>query len=98
MSSDPRLVELAAFTTEQLRQRAFARARERHDVRFFWSIFRHLAHADDTEALDASLGAVGASIDDAIALWREFTGHSYGDAEPLLRAAFIDYLTGYPVD
>ena len=56
-------------------------------------MLRHLPHADDTESLDASLGAVGASIDDAIGLWREFTGHGYGDSEPLLRAAFIDYLT-----
>jgi hypothetical protein len=39
------------------------------------------------------LGAIGASITDAIALWREMTGHEYGEREPLLRAAFIDYLT-----
>ena len=32
------------------------------------------------------------SVADAVALWREFTGHGYGDAEPLLRAAFIDYI------
>jgi len=25
-------------------------------------------------------------------LWRELTGHGYGDQEPLVRAAFIDYL------
>jgi len=27
-----------------------------------------------------------------VALWREFEGRGLGDAEPLLRAAFIDYL------
>jgi hypothetical protein len=86
------IAELDALSTEELRRRAFARAVERRDVGFFWSLLRHLPHADDTEELDASLGAVGASIDDAVALWREFTGHGYGDAEPLLRAAFIDYL------
>jgi hypothetical protein len=91
MTTD-RLAELDALPTEELRKRAFARAVERRDVGFFWSLLRHLPHADDTEELDASLGAVGASVDDAIALWREFTGHGYGDAEPLLRAAFIDYL------
>ena len=32
------------------------------------------------------------SIEEAVALWRELTGHGYGDQEPLLRAAFIDYL------
>jgi hypothetical protein len=85
--------ELDALSTEELRERAFALARERHDVGFFWSVLRHLPHADDAEELDGSLGSYGASVDDAVALWREFTGHGYGDAEPLLRAAFIDYLS-----
>ena len=84
--------ELDALSTEELRERAFARARHRHDIGFFWSIIRHLPAADDTESLDGSLGTVGASVNDAIALFREFTGHDYGDAEPLLRAAFVDYL------
>jgi hypothetical protein len=91
MTTD-RLAELDALPTEELRRRAFARAIERRDAAFFWSLLRHLPHADDAEELDASLGAVGASVEDAVALWREFTGHGYGDAEPLLRAAFIDYL------
>src|SRR5262245_49414548 len=88
--TDTRLAELAKLSTEELRERAFKRARERLDVGFFWSVLRHLPHADDAEASD--LGAIGATVDDALALWREFTGHGYGDAEPLLRAAFIDYL------
>ncbi len=91
MTAD-RLAGLDALSTEELRKRAFARAIDRRDVGFFWSVLRHLPHADDTEELDASLGAVGASVDDAVALWRELTGHGYGQAEPLLRAAFIDYL------
>lgn len=96
MSADNLAGELSALPTEELRHRAFALARERHDLGFFWSIIRHLPHADDAQSLDASLGAVGASIEDAIALWREFTGRGYGDSEPLLRAAFIDYLTSHP--
>jgi hypothetical protein len=92
MTAD-RLPVLDSLSTEELRRRAFARAVERHDIGFFWSILRHLPHAEDTEELDASLGAVGASVDDAVALWRELTGHGYGTAEPLLRAAFIDYLS-----
>jgi hypothetical protein len=84
--------DLDQLSTEELRQRAFALASERHDIAFFWSVLTHLPHAYDAEELDASLGAVGASINDAIALWREFSGHGYGDAEPLLRAAFLDYL------
>jgi hypothetical protein len=84
--------DLEQLSTEDLRQRAFALASERHDIGFFWSVLTHLPHADDAGSLDASLGAFGASVSDAIALWREFTGHGYGDAEPLLRAAFLDYL------
>ncbi|MBX6355456.1 MAG: hypothetical protein IRZ05_06305 [Micromonosporaceae bacterium] len=88
----PGFAELDALSTEELRRRAFALARERRDVGFFWSVLRHLPHADDAEELDGSLGSYGASVDDAVALWRELTGHGYGEAEPLLRAAFIDYL------
>ena len=87
------VAELDAQPTEELRKRAFAKARKHGDVKFFWSLIRHLPHADDAESLDGSLGSVGASIDDAVALWRELTGHGYGESEPLLRAAFIDYLT-----
>jgi len=90
------LAELDALSTEELRERAFDLARSRRDMKFFWSVFRHLSRADETESLDASLGAVGASVDDAVALWREFTGHEYGESEPLLRAAFIDYLMAHP--
>ena len=85
--------ELDGLPTEELRHRAFAIAMKRHDIGFFWSILRHLPHADDAESLDASLGAIGASVADAVSLWREFTGHGYGEAEPLLRAAFIEYLS-----
>jgi hypothetical protein len=86
------VAELDALSTEELRQRAFTRARQHADVGFFWSLVRHLPHADDAGALDGSLGSVGATVDDAVALWRELTGHGYGESEPLLRAAFIDYL------
>jgi hypothetical protein len=86
------VAELDALPTEELRQRAFSKARQHGDIGFFWSLVRHLPHADDAGSLDGSLGAVGASIDDAVALWRELTGHGYGESEPLLRAAFIDYL------
>jgi len=88
------LAALESLSTEELRKRAFALARERRDLRFFWAVLRHLPHADDTEELDASLGAPGAAVDDAVALWREFIGKGgYGDSEPLLRGAFIDYLS-----
>ncbi|WP_285686031.1 hypothetical protein [Actinoplanes sp. NBRC 103695] len=84
--------ELDALETEQLRERAFAKAREQRDVSFFWSVFKHLPDSDEASALDGAPNSVGPTIDEAVALWRELTGHHYGEQEPLLRAAFIDYL------
>lgn len=92
-SANPSFAELDAQSTEELRERAFALARERRDVRFFWSVVRHLPDADEAELLDGSPNAIGPTVDEAVALWREFTGHKgYAEYEPLLRAAFIDYL------
>jgi hypothetical protein len=85
-------VELDACSTEELRERAFALARSRHDVRFFWSILRRLPDADEAAVLDGAPNTVGPTIDEAVALWRELTGHGYAAQEPLLRAAFLDYL------
>jgi hypothetical protein len=87
-----RFAELDALSTEELREQAFAVARRRMDLAFFWSVLRHLPDADDAQALDGSPNSVGPTVDEAVALWREFTGHGYGESEPLLRAAFIDYL------
>ncbi len=84
--------ELDALPTEELRERAFAKAREHRDLRFFWSIVKHLPDSDEAAALDGAPNSVGPTIDEAVALWRELTGHGYGEQEPLLRAAFIDYL------
>ncbi len=84
--------ELDALPTEELRERAFARAREHLDLSFFWSVFKHLPDSDDAAQLDGAPNSVGPTIEEAVALWRELTGHGYGEQEPLLRAAFIDYL------
>ena len=85
--------ELDALTTEELRERAFARAREHHDVKFFWSVLRHLPDADEAASLDGAPNSIGPTVDEAVALWRELEGRDLGEQEPLLRAAFIDYLS-----
>lgn len=93
--STPSLAELDARSTEDLREQAFALARERQDVGFFWSVLQHLPDSDDAAQLDGAPNTIGPTIDEAVALWREFTGdQGYGELEPLLRAAFIDYLRG----
>jgi hypothetical protein len=88
----PSFDELDALSSEELRERAFSRARERRDAGFFWSVLRHLPNADEAAVLDGSPNSVGPTVDEAVALFREFTGHGYEESEPLLRAAFIDYL------
>jgi hypothetical protein len=90
--TDSTFAELDALPTEELRERAFARARERRDLHFFWSVFKRLPDSDEASMLDGAPNTVGPTIDEAVALWRELTGHGYGEQEPLLRAAFIDYL------
>jgi hypothetical protein len=91
--TSPSFAELDALPTEELRERAFALAREHHDIKFFWTVFKHLPDSDEAAELDGAPNSIGPTIDEAVALWREFEGHiAYGEQEPLLRAAFIDYL------
>jgi|SRR3990170_729952 hypothetical protein len=95
--SEATFAELDALSTEELRERAFAQARRRVDVGFFWSVLKHLPDADEASVLDGSPNSVGPTVDEAVALWREFTGHGLdAESEPLLRAAFIDYLLKHP--
>ncbi len=81
--------ELDALSTAQLQERAFHLARERRDVGFFITLFEHLPTGETGD--DGSFG-VQSTVDDAVAAWKDTTGHEYGDEEPLIRAAFIDYL------
>jgi hypothetical protein len=89
----PSFAELDALSTETLREQAFAKARSQKDVRFFWSVLRHLPDAGDAAVLDGAPNSIGPTVDEAVALWREFEGRDLGAQEPLLRAAFIDYLS-----
>ncbi|GIF25278.1 hypothetical protein Ate02nite_80080 [Paractinoplanes tereljensis] len=99
--TSPSFAELDALTTEELRERAFGLARKHHDVKFIWSVIKHLPDADDAAELDGAPNSIGPTIDEYVALWRELTGkggyeeHGYGEQEPLLRAAFIDYLQNH---
>ena len=88
----PSFAELDALPTEELRERAFTLARERHDVGFFWSVFKHLPDSDEASQLDGAPNSIGPIVDEAVALWRELEGHMLTETEPLLRAKFIDYL------
>lgn len=91
--TDPLSVdELEGLPTEDLRRRAFDRAERRHDVGFFWDLIRHLPPAEGVASEDASSGNITGGIAEAVEAVRELFGSDLGDAEPLVRAKFIDYL------
>jgi hypothetical protein len=79
-------------TTEELRQRAFDKARDAHDVGFFWDVVKHLRASHAFAQEDGSGGGLTGSISDAVEIIRELMGKDLGEDEPLLRARFEDYL------
>jgi hypothetical protein len=85
-------MSLDALTTDELRQQAFDKAREAHDVGFFWDVVKHLRASHALSQEDGSGGGLTGSISDAVEIVRELMGKDLGDDEPLLRAKFVDYL------
>jgi hypothetical protein len=78
---------------EQLRQDAFEKARDNHDLGFFWDLVKHLRSSASFAAEDASMGGIGGSITDAIEIVRELMGKDLDDDEKaLLAAKFETYL------
>jgi hypothetical protein len=88
----PTVEELDRLSTEELRQRAFERAEHHRDIGFFLDLIRHLPSSDDIATEDASSGNITGGVADAVEMVRELMGRGLGDAEPLIRARFIDYL------
>jgi hypothetical protein len=90
---DP-VMDFDALSTDELRLKAFDKARDAHDIGFFWDLVKHLRSSRSFAAEDGSGGGLTGSISDAIELVRELMGKDLGDDEPLLRAKFVDYLKG----
>jgi hypothetical protein len=88
----PTVEELDRLSTEELRQRAFDRAEKHHDVGFFWDLIKHLPPSEDIASEDASSGNITGGLADAVEIVRDLMGRGLGDAEPLVRARFIDYI------
>jgi hypothetical protein len=86
-------MDLDALTTDELRRQAFDKAREAHDVGFFWDLVKHLRATSAFAAEDGSGGGITGSISDAVEIVRELMGKDLGADEPLLRARFVEYLT-----
>ena len=83
--------ELEALSTDDLRHQAFRVAERRLDVGFFWDLVKHLPASGEV-ARDDSFSSAAAGISDLIELFRQFGGNNLGDAEPLIRAKFVDYV------
>lgn len=80
------------LTTEQLREQAFDKARDGHDVGFFWDLVKHLRAGHNLADDDGSAGGIAASVSELVELGRELMGKGLGDDEPLVRARFLEYL------
>jgi hypothetical protein len=84
--------DLDDLDTEQLRQKAFEKARAAHDRGFFWDLARHLRGSRAIAGEDGSSGGITGSLAELVDLAREMSGKGFGDDEPLVRARFVDYL------
>lgn len=83
---------LEQLTTDELRERAFDKARKARDLGFFWEVVTHLRSARSIATEDGSAGHIAGTITELIEIVRELGGHDLGEDEPLLRARFLQYL------
>ncbi|MBP7973306.1 MAG: hypothetical protein WBB44_01805 [Candidatus Nanopelagicales bacterium] len=78
---------------EELRDKAFDLAEKRHDVGFFYDLFRHTPAMQATADEGGSLGDISGTLVELVAAARESFGEdSVGDMQPLFVANFATYL------
>lgn len=78
---------------DDLRDRAFAIAEDRHDYGFFIDLLNHTSALNAAAAEGGSLGEIGGSITETIAAARSvFGSDGVGEMEPLFRARFATYI------
>ncbi len=78
---------------EELRDKAFALAHQRHDLGFFYDLYKHAPSLNAAAAEGGSLGDLSGSIIDVVSAAEEtFSGENVGDLEPLFVARFATYL------
>lgn len=77
----------------ELREKAFDLAEQRHDLGFFYDLFRHTPAINATAAEGGSLGEISGSILELVSAARETFGEEQvGDMQPLFVANFATYL------
>ena len=78
---------------DELRDRAFAVAEEKHDYGFFVDLFNHTPAMLDASTEGGDLGAISGSLVETVRAARQvFSSESVGDLEPLFRARFATYI------
>lgn len=78
---------------DELRDKAFDLAEKRHDVRFFYDLYRHTPAMTAMADEGGSLGELSGSLIEIVEGAREAFGEeSVGDLQPLFVARFATYL------
>jgi len=78
---------------DELRDKAFALAEKRHDLRFFYDLYRHTPAMTAMADEGGSLGEISGSLIEIVEGAREAFGEdSVGDLQPLFVARFATYL------
>lgn len=78
---------------EELRDRAFSLAQERHDLKFFYDLYAHTPAMTAMADEGGSLGEIAGSLIEIVEGAREaFGAESVGDLRPLFVARFATYL------
>ena len=81
---------------DQLRDAAFERARQRHDVSFFVHLMEHTPAMTATADEGGSLGEISGSLIETVEAAKEAFSGDPGELEPLFRAVFATYLRDHP--
>jgi hypothetical protein len=78
---------------DELRDKAFALAEKRHDVGFFYDLYRHTPAVTAVAGEGGSLGETSGTLIELVKGAREaFGSESVGEMEPLFVARFATYL------
>lgn len=84
---------------DELRDKAFALAEHRHDMSFFYDLYRHTPAMTAMAAEGGSLGETSGSLIELVKAAREaFGSESVGDLQPLFVARFATYLRDHEGD
>lgn len=84
---------------DELRDKAFDLAEKRHDVRFFYDLYRHTPAMTAMADEGGSLGEISGSLIEIVEGARQAFGEeSVGDLQPLFVARFATYLREHEND